>query len=73
MGAMRIATNTDLSCERDGWLVQALLLRVPDIGRDNLVKRQPMVFFFELFSEAFGLDRELATNGVLDLQHGGVE
>ena len=73
MRAIQIEANADLSCERDGLLVQALLLRVSDIGRDDLVKRQSVVLLFELLSQAFGLDRELATNGILDFQDRGVE
>ena len=34
--------GTHLSRESDGRLVQSLLLRVPDIGRDNLVERQSL-------------------------------
>ena len=31
--------KTDLSNKGDGWLIEALLLRVPDVGRHDLGER----------------------------------
>ena len=56
-----------LSVEGDRWLIEPLLLRIPDVGRDDLIEWKRMVWLFELFAEDFGFDSEFASNGIFDL------
>lgn len=68
-----VGRRTYLPRERYRWLVEPLLLWVPDVGADDLVKGQAMVVLVELLAVVLGLDCELAADGVLDGEDGGVE
>lgn len=68
------SVETYLTGEGKGRLVKALLLGVTNVGADNPGERETMVLgLCELDSELFCLDSELATYGVLNFCHGGVE
>lgn len=57
--------RTHLSVERDGRLVESLLLWVPDIRRDDGVEWQTMVVLLQFLPVHLSLDSELATNSIL--------
>lgn len=61
-----------LASEGDRSLVQSLLLRVPDVGIDDLVERMSMVRLLEVVAQLLGLDSELAADGILDTVEGGI-
>ena len=62
-----------LSGEGDRWLIQTFLLRIANVGGDNLVKRQTMVGLLELIPEQLCLDGELASDSILNLFKGRIE
>jgi hypothetical protein len=68
----RKKNNTHLSIERDRRLIQAFLLRIPNVGTDHLLEWQVVAALFEFDAIFFSFDRELAAYSVLDLQEGGV-
>ena len=53
--------------EGDRRLIQSFLLRISDVGRDDLIERETVVGFFELVSENLSLDSELAAHSILYL------
>jgi hypothetical protein len=67
--------KADLSSKGDRWLIEALLLRVPDVGRHDLGERQRRrgVRVLQRIAELFSFDRQLTADGVLDVENGGVE
>ena len=65
--------QTYLTSERQEGLVKPLLLGVADVGRDDLFEGQTMALALELLAELLSLDRELAADGVLDLENRGVK
>lgn len=65
--------STHLAGERQERLVKPLLLGVPDVGRDDLLERELVLVALQLLAELFCLDRELAADGVLNLENGRVE
>lgn len=67
--------ETNLSTKGDRRLIEALLLRVSDVGRHNLGERQRRrgVLIFQSHAELFGSDSQLAADGVLDVVDSGVE
>lgn len=65
--------QTYLARKGDRWLIQPLLLRISNIGRDDLIKGKPMGRLLELVAECLCLDGELATYGILDFEKSGVE
>lgn len=66
-------SNTHLAIVRDRRLVEALLLRVPDVTRDDAVEGQAVVLVAETAAVLLSLDGELAADCVLDVPDGGVE
>jgi hypothetical protein len=69
---MGVSSCTHLPRKGQRWLVQALLLRIADIRVYNPLERQ-LVPRLEFVAKIFGLDGELATNGILHIENGGVE
>lgn len=67
------AGKTYLTREGDGGLVKTLLLWVTDVGVDDSVEGEAMVFGLELCPESLCLYGELTANGVLDVCDCGVE
>jgi hypothetical protein len=65
--------HTYLACKGNWWLIQSLLLGVPDVGGDNLVKWKSMVLLLELFAQKLRLDGELAANSILNFLKSGVQ
>ena len=55
-----------LSVEGDRWLIEPFLLRIPNVGRDDLVEGKSVVGLLEFFAEDFGLDSEFTSNGIFD-------
>jgi hypothetical protein len=58
---------TYLTSKGNRRLIQSFLLRVPDVRRDNFIEREPIVLLLQLLAKKLCLDRELATNSILDL------
>jgi len=67
--------KTDLSDKGDRRLIEALLLRVSDVGRHDLGERQRRrgIRILQRLAELFSFDRQLTTDSVLDVEDGGVE
>ena len=72
-GEQRCRRTTYLSREGQRGLVKPLLLGVANVGGDDFLEGEVLVSPLELLAVLLGLDRELAANGVLDLEDGGVE
>ena len=62
-----------LTSEGNWGLVQTLLLGVADVGRNDLVEREPMVWVGKLVAQCFGLDGKLASHSVMQAVEGGVD
>lgn len=58
-------------CQR--LLIKSLLLRISNVGGDDFIERQAMIFFFESFTMGLCPNGELATDGVLDVSDGWVK
>lgn len=56
-------------------MVKALLLRIPDIARNNLVEREVGLVFrgAESLVELVGLDGELTTDSILHIEDGRID
>jgi hypothetical protein len=67
------ARTTHLSGEGDWRLIQALLLWVPNIGRDDLLEGQTIVWDLELHAIIFGFDCQFAANSILYFQQRRIE
>ena len=66
----------DLAPERDRLLIQPPLLRVTNIGSDDFIKRQLVPSFLvtcNLLGVRICLQGELAPDGILDIEDGGVD
>lgn len=64
---------THLTSKGNWGLVKALLLGVSDVRVNNAIKWQVMLSRLESNSMLLCLDGQLAANGVLDVEHGGVQ
>jgi hypothetical protein len=62
-----------LSCKRNGWLVQTLLLRIPDVGRDDFSEGQAIPLLFQFDPVLLCSNGEFSTHGILDIANGGIE
>jgi len=67
------AKHPYLAVEGNGSLVESKLLWVPDVRKDDPLKRQTMVALFEAYTVLFGFDGELTTDSVLYIFDSGVE
>ena len=65
--------KTYLACKGNRWLIQPFLLRISDIGRNDLIKGKPMAGLLELLAKRLCLDGELATHGILDFEESGIK
>lgn len=72
---LRVVRGPHLPDKSDGWLVEALLLRVPDVGGDHSVEGETAgnPALFELDAVLFCLDGKLASDGILHVEDGRVE
>ena len=54
-------------------MIQAFLLRIADVGVNDLLKGQAMGLGLEFCTKILGLDSELASDGILHVLDGRVE